>query len=54
LKAVVIHLGKTPTHGHYVAYVKKEGEWVLFNDNAVKIPKEPVLGKGYIYLYESV
>jgi len=47
-------LGKTPTHGHYVAYVKKGGEWVLFNDNIVKVPKEPVLGKGYVYLYEAV
>lgn len=39
LKAVVIHLGRTPTHGHYVAYIKKDGEWVLFNDDVVKIPK---------------
>lgn len=53
LKAVIIHLGKTATHGHYVVYIKKEGEWVLFNDDVVKIPKEPVLGKGYIYLYEA-
>lgn len=53
LKAVIIHLGKTPTHGHYVAYVKKDGEWVLYNDDVVKVPKEPVLGKGYIYLYDS-
>ena len=54
LKAVIIHLGKTPHHGHYVVYVKKEGEWVLFNDSKVTIPEEPILGKGYIYLYESV
>ena len=53
LKAVIIHLGKTPHHGHYVAYIKKEGKWVLFNDDKVTIPEEPVLGKGYVYLYEA-
>jgi ubiquitin carboxyl-terminal hydrolase 5/13 len=53
LKAVIVHLGKSVHHGHYVVYIKKAGKWVLFNDDRVTIPEEPVLGKGYIYLYES-
>ena len=54
LKAVIIHLGKSVHSGHYVAYIRDEKGWVLFNDERVTLSKEPVLGKGYIYLYEGV
>ena len=32
LKAVIIHLGKSVHSGHYVAYVRHNEDWVLFND----------------------
>lgn len=35
LKAIVCHKGTTPHTGHYVAFIKYEGEWVLFNDEKV-------------------
>lgn len=54
LKAVIIHLGKAVHSGHYVAYVRDGEGWVLFNDGQVTRSKEPVLGKGYIYVYEGV
>jgi ubiquitin carboxyl-terminal hydrolase 5/13 len=54
LKAVIIHLGKSVHSGHYVAYVRTEQGWVLFNDERVTRSAHPVLGKGYIYLYEGV
>lgn len=53
LKAVIIHLGRSVHSGHYVAYVKTEKGWVLFNDEKVTTASNPVLGKGYIYLYEG-
>lgn len=53
LKAVIIHLGKSVHSGHYVAYIKTEKGWVLFNDEKVTTSNNPVLGKGYIYLYEG-
>lgn len=53
LKAVVIHLGRSVHSGHYVAYVKTEEGWTLFNDDKVTKSGNPVLGKGYIYLYEA-
>lgn len=53
LKAVIIHLGKSVHSGHYVAYVKTEKGWVLFNDDKVTTAAHPVLGKGYVYLYEG-
>lgn len=54
LRGVVIHLGKSVHSGHYVAYVKHGEEWILFNDEKVTLATSPVLGKGYVYLYEGV
>jgi len=54
LKAVVIHLGRSVHSGHYVAYVRTDKGWVLFNDEKVTHSTNPVLGKGYVYLYEGV
>jgi uncharacterized UBP type Zn finger protein len=54
LKAVIIHLGKSVHSGHYVAYVKCGQDWVLFNDERVTRAAHPVLGKGYVYLYEGL
>lgn len=39
--------------GHYVAYVRQNEGWTLFNDEKVTASKQPVLGKGYVYLYEG-
>jgi ubiquitin carboxyl-terminal hydrolase 5/13 len=36
LMAVISHLGKNTDHGHYVCHVKKDGQWVLFNDEKVR------------------
>jgi uncharacterized UBP type Zn finger protein len=54
LKAVIIHLGKSVHSGHYVAYVRHGDDWVLFNDEKVTKSLHPVLGKGYVYLYEGM
>lgn len=44
LYAVVVHIGHTPHHGHYVAIIKTQGRgWLLFDDEMV----EPV-GKDYV------
>ncbi len=36
LMAVISHLGKNTDHGHYVCHVKKDSQWVLFNDEKVQ------------------
>lgn len=51
---MVIHLGKSVHSGHYVCYVRTAKGWVLFNDEKVLASNKPVLGKGYIYLYEGL
>ena len=49
-----MHLGKSASSGHYVAYIKINGKWYLFNDSKVAETPEPVLGKGYFYLFKRI
>ena len=51
LTAMVSHIGKNTACGHYVAHVKKDGEWYFFNDDKVAKSKDPPYGLAYIYLY---
>ena len=37
--------------GHYVAHVKIEGQWLIFNDRKVAISQKPPLDLGYLYFY---
>lgn len=54
LHGVVTHLGASVGSGHYVAHIKKEGEWVLYNDNKVAASSDPPLGMGYIYFFKRL
>lgn len=38
--------------GHYVCHIKKDGEWIIYNDNKVSKSVDPPLDLGYIYLYK--
>ena len=40
LFAVVVHLGSGPNHGHYIAMVKSNDHWLLFDDDAVELIDE--------------
>ncbi|CAN0404738.1 unnamed protein product, partial [Ectocarpus sp. 13 AM-2016] len=40
LFAVVVHIGRGPNHGHYVAVVKSGGRWLLFDDEIVELVNE--------------
>lgn len=42
LFAVVVHIGRGPNHGHYVAVVKSGGRWLLFDDEIVELVSEQV------------
>ncbi|CAM9174487.1 unnamed protein product [Ectocarpus sp. 6 AP-2014] len=66
LFAVVVHIGRGPNHGHYVAVVKSGGRWLLFDDEIVELVNEQVLKQcfglarpasaatntGYLLLYD--
>ena len=34
LRGVIYHIGESSESGHYTALVKKDDQWVLFDDNA--------------------
>lgn len=56
LKAVVCHKGSSPNTGHYVAFIRIDEKWVLFNDEKVvdcanKV--DEIRPCGYIYLFEK-
>lgn len=67
LFAVVIHIGRGPNHGHYIAVIKSRGRWILFDDDLVEVVEENVLHQvfglsnhtggstntGYLLFYEA-
>jgi len=54
LVAVLVHQGQYCEAGHYVAFVKSEGEWFCCNDKEVTpVPVEKVMRQqAYILMYE--
>lgn len=54
LVAVLVHQGQSCEHGHYIAFVKKNGEWYKCNDSQVtQVDVSIVLSQqAYILLYE--
>ncbi|KAI8061984.1 hypothetical protein BDF21DRAFT_497095 [Thamnidium elegans] len=64
LWAIVVHIGSGPHHGHYVAIIKNNGQWMLFDDDVVtQIQEEdiqkyfsdlPGSGSGYVLFYQAV
>lgn len=51
LVGVVCHLGRSTDHGHYVSYIRREGAWVLYNDDKVALADKPPGDLGFLYLY---
>ncbi|CAO3651639.1 unnamed protein product [Mucor hiemalis] len=64
LWGIVVHIGSGPHHGHYVAIIKSNGQWMLFDDDVVtQIQEEdiqkyfsdlPGSGSGYVLFYQAV
>ena len=54
LIATVSHIGRNLDHGHYVCHVKKDGRWVLFDDDRVALSTKPPLDKAFMYCYRKV
>lgn len=51
LLGIVSHIGANTGCGHYVAHVKKEGRWAIFDDEKVAASEAPPFDRGYLYLY---
>nr|CAB3267567.1 ubiquitin carboxyl-terminal hydrolase 5 [Phallusia mammillata] len=52
LFAFISHMGTSTMCGHYVCHIKKDGRWVIFNDEKVAESKHPPISLGYIYFYK--
>ena len=49
---MISHIGKHTGSGHYVAHVKRNDKWVIFNDEKVAISAHPPLAHAYVYLFQ--
>lgn len=52
LVGMVSHIGKQTGSGHYVAHMKKDGKWVIFNDEKVALSESPPFAHAYLYLLQ--
>jgi ubiquitin carboxyl-terminal hydrolase 5/13 len=52
LVGMVSHIGKNTSSGHYVAHVKKNGKWVIFNDEKVAQSEKPPTPHAYLYFFQ--
>ncbi|AOW01823.1 YALI0B17072p [Yarrowia lipolytica CLIB122] len=55
LTGIICHKGTSVHAGHYVAYVKKDGKWILFNDEkVVSSSVEDMKKLAYVYVFQRV
>lgn len=54
LLGFVSHIGTSTQCGHYVAHIRKDGRWVIFNDEKVGVSKNPPMDMGYLYFFERL
>ena len=54
LMAFISHMGTSTMFGHYVCHIKKEGRWVIYNDNKVAESVAPPKDLAYLYLYKRI
>jgi len=52
LIGLISHIGKHTGSGHYVCHLKKDGKWVIFNDEKVALSESPPIEHAYIYLFK--
>ena len=52
LDGLISHIGKHTGSGHYVCHLKKNGNWVIFNDEKVALSESPPIQHAYIYLFK--
>mmetsp|Transcript_20514 Transcript_20514/g.19747 ORF Transcript_20514/g.19747 Transcript_20514/m.19747 type:complete len:876 (-) Transcript_20514:159-2786(-) len=52
LVGMISHIGKDTGSGHYVAHMKKDGKWVIFNDEKVALSECPPIPHAYLYLFQ--
>lgn len=54
LVALISHIGNRPSSGHYVAHIRKDDRWVIFNDEVVALSEHPPKDLAYLYIYKRL
>ncbi|XP_006645559.1 ubiquitin carboxyl-terminal hydrolase 14 [Oryza brachyantha] len=54
LMAFVSHMGTSTHCGHYVAHIRKDGRWVIFNDSKVAASVDLPKDMGYLYFFQRI
>jgi len=49
---MVSHIGKNTGSGHYVAHLKRNDKWAIFNDEKVALSEHPPFQHAYMYLFQ--
>ena len=44
-------MGASTACGHYVAHLRRDGRWVIFNDDKVAVSAAPPRELGYLYVF---
>ena len=52
LIGMISHIGKNTSSCHYVAHIKKDGKWVIFNDEKVALSECPPTPHAYLYIFQ--
>jgi len=52
LIGMISHIGKNTGSGHYVCHLKKDGKWIIFNDEKVALSETPPKEHAYLYLFQ--
>ena len=51
LTAMISHIGRSALSGHYVCHIKKDGQWIFFDDDKVVESKQPPKEFATVYFY---
>lgn len=51
LVGFISHMGSNLGCGHYVCHLKKDGQWVIYNDEKVAVSVKPPRDLGYLYIF---
>jgi ubiquitin carboxyl-terminal hydrolase 5/13 len=54
LMGMISHIGKNTGSGHYVAHIKRDGKWIIFNDEKVAFSANPPTQHAYLYLFQRI
>ncbi|XP_013417871.1 ubiquitin carboxyl-terminal hydrolase 5 [Lingula anatina] len=54
LLGFISHMGTSTLVGHYVCHIRKEGRWIIFNDEKVALSEHPPKDLAYLYVYQRV